>query len=56
VNVSGESSKGGVVPERVPELADAVAAFPRIKLRGLMAIPAPAQELEAQRAPFRPSS
>lgn len=52
VNVSGESSKGGVVPERVGELADAVAAFPRLKLRGLMAIPAPAQELEAQRAPF----
>jgi pyridoxal phosphate enzyme (YggS family) len=53
VNVSGESSKGGVVPERVPELADAVAAFPRVRLRGLMAIPAPAEDFEAQRAPFR---
>lgn len=53
VNVSGESSKGGVVPERVATLADAVAAFPRLALRGLMAIPAPARDFEAQRAPFR---
>ena len=53
VNVSGESSKGGVMPERVPELADAVAAFPRLTLRGLMAIPAPAEGLAAQRAPFK---
>jgi hypothetical protein len=53
VNVSGESSKGGVVPERVAELADAVAAFPHLKLRGLMAIPAAAADFETQRAPFR---
>jgi PLP dependent protein len=53
VNVSGEGSKGGVVPERMPALAEAVAALPRIRLRGLMAIPAPAKDLEAQRAPFR---
>jgi hypothetical protein len=45
VNISGEGSKGGVVPERVAELADAVAPFPRLKLRGLMAIPAPAHDL-----------
>jgi pyridoxal phosphate enzyme (YggS family) len=53
VNVSGEGSKGGVAPERLPALAEAVAALPRIRLRGLMAIPAPAKDLEAQRAPFR---
>jgi hypothetical protein len=53
VNVSGESSKGGVDPERVAELAAAVAALPRLRLRGLMAIPAPAQDLEAQRVPHR---
>jgi pyridoxal phosphate enzyme (YggS family) len=53
VNVSGESSKGGVMPERVPELATAVAGLPRLTLRGLMTIPAPAQDLEAQRAPFK---
>src|SRR6185437_1249870 len=53
VNVSGESSKGGVVPERVAELADAVAGFPRLRLRGLMAIPAPAEDFETQRKPFK---
>ncbi|MGE5625066.1 MAG: YggS family pyridoxal phosphate-dependent enzyme [Bacillota bacterium] len=53
VNVSGESSKGGVAPERVAELARAVVALPRLKLRGLMTIPAPAKNPEAQRAPFR---
>lgn len=53
VNISGESSKGGVVPERVTTLADAVALFPGIKLRGLMAIPAPAEDLDAQRTPFK---
>jgi PLP dependent protein len=53
VNVSGEGSKGGAAPERLAELAAAVAGLPRLALRGLMAIPAPAQGLEAQRAPFR---
>lgn len=53
VNVSNESSKGGVMPERIPELAAAVAGLPGLMLRGLMAIPAPAQDFEAQRKPFR---
>lgn len=53
VNVSGEGSKGGVAPERLPALADAVADMPRLALRGLMAIPAPAEDPESQRAPFR---
>ena len=53
VNISGEGSKGGVAPERLPQLVDAVAALPRLSLRGLMAIPAPARGMEAQRAPFR---
>jgi pyridoxal phosphate enzyme (YggS family) len=53
VNVSGESSKGGVMPERAAALADAVASLPNLKLRGLMAIPAPAEGVEAQRKPFR---
>jgi pyridoxal phosphate enzyme (YggS family) len=39
VNVSGEASKGGVAPEQVEMLARAVAALPRLRLRGLMAIP-----------------
>lgn len=53
VNVSGEGSKGGVAPERLPALADAVAGLPRLKLRGLMAIPAPERGLAAQREPHR---
>lgn len=53
VNVSGEGSKGGIAPERLPELAAAVAALPRVTLRGLMAIPAPGRDLTTQRAPFR---
>lgn len=53
VNISGESSKGGVAPERAAELAAAVAGLPRLALRGLMAIPAPAPDFETQRAPFR---
>lgn len=44
VNVSGESSKSGVAPEEVVELARAVAALPRLRLRGLMAIPEPTRD------------
>lgn len=53
VNVSGEASKSGVAPDELPALAHAVAALPRLRLRGLMAIPAPAEGLQAQREPHR---
>lgn len=53
VNISGEASKGGVAPAELPELARAVAALPGLRLRGLMAIPEPARDLEAQRRPHR---
>ena len=53
VNVSGESSKGGVAPERLVELAAAVAALPGLRLRGLMAIPAPAEDPATQRVPLK---
>ena len=53
VNISGEASKGGVAPADLPALAQAVAALPRLRLRGLMAIPAPADGGAAQRAPHR---
>lgn len=52
VNVSGEASKSGVDFEALPALAETVLALPRLRLRGLMAIPAPATTLEAQRAPL----
>lgn len=51
VNVSGEASKSGVAPQDVPALAQAVAALPRLRLRGLMAIPEPAADAQAQRVP-----
>jgi pyridoxal phosphate enzyme (YggS family) len=53
VNISGEDSKSGVAPADVPALAHAVAALPRLRLRGLMSIPEPADTLDAQRAPHR---
>ena len=53
VNISGEASKSGLLPAEVAEIAPAVAALPRLRLRGLMAIPEPLHGLEAQRAPHR---
>ena len=53
VNVSGEASKSGIEPAEASALAHAVAALPRLKLRGLMSIPEPEAELEAQRVPHR---
>ena len=53
VNVSGEASKSGVSLAVLPELAAAVAQLPRLRLRGLMTIPAPANGFEQQRMPFR---
>jgi pyridoxal phosphate enzyme (YggS family) len=51
VNVSGEASKAGVAPAEAAVLARAVAALPRLRLRGLMSIPEPAEGIDAQRAP-----
>lgn len=53
VNISGEASKSGLQPAEVLEVARQVAALPRLVLRGLMAIPEPAADEAAQRAPHR---
>jgi hypothetical protein len=53
VNISGEASKSGLLPQEVAQVAAAVAALPRLRLRGLMAIPGLAQGLQAQQAPHR---
>ncbi|HWA13212.1 MAG TPA: YggS family pyridoxal phosphate-dependent enzyme [Burkholderiales bacterium] len=53
VNVSGEASKSGVGAADVLPLARAVAALPRLRLRGLMAIPEPTEDAALQRARFR---
>lgn len=52
VNVSGESSKSGVEPGAVKALADIVSTLPRLKLRGLMTLPRPCDDLDGQRRPF----
>ncbi|SDQ21871.1 YggS family pyridoxal phosphate-dependent enzyme [Pseudomonas sp. B21-032] len=52
VNVSGEASKSGCTPEELPALASAIAALPRLRLRGLMAIPEPTDDEAAQQAAF----
>ena len=53
INVSGEDSKSGVAPDDALALARQIAALPRLRLRGLMAIPEPAGTLDEQRAPHR---
>lgn len=53
VNVSGEASKSGVVPDEALALAKEVAELPRLRLRGIMGIPAPADDVAQQRAQFR---
>jgi len=52
VRLGDEPGKGGVEPEELPRLAEIVAGLPRLRLRGLMCIPAPATDEAAQRAPF----
>jgi pyridoxal phosphate enzyme (YggS family) len=52
VNVSGEAAKSGVAPGEEAKLADAIARLPRLKLRGLMAIPEPTTDVTLQRRRF----
>ena len=52
VNVSGEASKSGCAPDEVEALANAVAALPGLRLRGLMAIPEPSDDPAEQHAAF----
>jgi pyridoxal phosphate enzyme (YggS family) len=52
VNVDAEPSKSGVSPEALPALARDIAALPRLKLRGLMCLPAIREGFDEQRRPF----
>lgn len=52
VNIDMEATKSGAPPDEATGLALEIAALPRLRLRGLMAIPAPATEMEMQRRPF----
>jgi len=53
VNISGEDSKSGVAPADTLALAEAVCQLPRLRLRGLMAVPEPEGDLDTQREPHR---
>jgi pyridoxal phosphate enzyme (YggS family) len=53
VNVSNETSKSGVSPAALEGLASEVATLSRLRLRGLMCIPAPSTDPTQQRIPFR---
>jgi pyridoxal phosphate enzyme (YggS family) len=52
VNIDDEDSKHGCQPDALPALAAAIAAEPRLCLRGLMAIPAPWPQLERRAQAF----
>jgi pyridoxal phosphate enzyme (YggS family) len=52
VNVDAEENKSGVMPAEVVDLATAISELPRLKLRGLMCLPAIRHEFEEQRRPF----
>lgn len=53
VNLSGATSKAGLPPDAVGDFIADCAALPQLTLVGLMTLPAPAVDLEAQREPFR---
>jgi hypothetical protein len=53
VNVSGEATKAGVAPTELEPLARQVAGLPGLRLRGLMAVPAPEEDFDRQRVGFR---
>jgi pyridoxal phosphate enzyme (YggS family) len=53
VNVSGEATKSGVAPTEALGLAQIVASLPRLRIRGIMGIPAPTPDTGKLRAQFR---
>jgi hypothetical protein len=50
VNIDGGANKSGVMPDEAADLAREIAQLPRLKLRGLMTIPEPAEDFAAQKA------
>lgn len=53
INISGEKTKAGIEAHALPPIAEYIAHLPNLVLRGLMAIPAPAQGFSAQLAAYR---
>jgi pyridoxal phosphate enzyme (YggS family) len=52
VNIDAEPTKSGVAPERAYDLARKISSLPNLRLRGLMALPAPRTDFDEQRRPF----
>ncbi|MFE8034617.1 YggS family pyridoxal phosphate-dependent enzyme [Thiohalocapsa marina] len=52
VNLSGEASKGGLAPAEVAGFIDQCASLPNLRIEGLMTLPAPGADFDAQRRPF----
>ena len=52
VNIDGEKGKSGVREEDLGELAHSIGDLPKLRLRGLMCIPAVRESVEEQRKPF----
>lgn len=50
VNISDENSKSGIMLEALSTLAQEISTLPQLRLRGLMAIPAPEQDYDRQLA------
>jgi pyridoxal phosphate enzyme (YggS family) len=53
INIDNEETKGGIKPEEAADLIQQISKLPRLQLQGLMALPTPAHDLDAQRVPFR---
>jgi len=53
VNISGETSKSGITLAELPQLCGQIAELPRLRLRGVMAIPLPQEDFEEQRKPYQ---
>ncbi|MDP1666407.1 MAG: YggS family pyridoxal phosphate-dependent enzyme [Methylobacter sp.] len=53
VNISDEPSKSGITLAELPQLCEQVAKLPKLKLRGVMAIPAPQDDFEQQCQPYK---
>ena len=53
VNIDSEPGKSGCAPEQMPTLAELIAKAPALRLRGLMAIPAPHANLALRQAAFQ---
>ena len=49
VNISGEDSKSGIGPDELLDICQKISAMPNLHLRGLMSIPEPTDDVQAQR-------